>query len=92
METGPLVVLESFAAGVPVLGSDLGGIAEWITHDHDGLLLAHDSTEVWSKAIQRIADEPGVLSRFRSNIQPPRSMREVAMDMLGIYQELQTAH
>ena len=30
-ETGPLVVFEAQALGVPVLGSDLGGIAELIT-------------------------------------------------------------
>src|SRR5262249_36116494 len=28
LETGPLVVLESFAAGIPVLGARLGGIVE----------------------------------------------------------------
>ena len=32
LETGPLVVLESFAAGTPVIGSRLGGIAEWVWH------------------------------------------------------------
>ena len=29
LETGPIVVLEAFAAGIPVIGSDLGGIANW---------------------------------------------------------------
>ena len=38
LETGPLVVLESFAAGVPVLGSRLGGIAELVRDGVDGLL------------------------------------------------------
>ena len=30
VETGPLVVLKSLAAGTPVIGSNFGGIAEWI--------------------------------------------------------------
>ncbi len=30
LETGPLVALEAFAAGVPVLGANLGGIAELV--------------------------------------------------------------
>lgn len=36
METGPLVILEAFASGIPVFGSNLGGIAE---HIQDGINL-----------------------------------------------------
>jgi glycosyltransferase involved in cell wall biosynthesis len=36
LETGPLVVMEAFAAGIPVLGSKLGGIAELVTDGVDG--------------------------------------------------------
>ena len=39
METGPLVILESFAAGVPVIGSALGGIADKVDDGVSGLLL-----------------------------------------------------
>ena len=42
LETGPLVVLEAFAAGTPVIGSDLGGIRELVSDGRDGLLVPHD--------------------------------------------------
>ena len=38
--TGPLVVLEAFAAGVPVLGSALGGLLDKVTDGVDGLHVA----------------------------------------------------
>jgi glycosyltransferase involved in cell wall biosynthesis len=38
LETGPLTVLEAFAAGLPVLGSDVSGINEWVRHGENGLL------------------------------------------------------
>jgi len=38
LETGPLVALEAFAAGRPVLGSRRGGIAERVTDGETGLL------------------------------------------------------
>ncbi len=41
LETGPLIVLESFAAGTPVIGSNLGGVAELVSHDRDGWLVPH---------------------------------------------------
>jgi len=45
-ETGPLTLLEAFAAGLPVAGSDLGGIAEWIS-DHGGGVLLPPTVSAW---------------------------------------------
>src|SRR5258708_34627220 len=38
METGPLVVLEAYAFGIPVMGASIGGIAERIRDGIDGWL------------------------------------------------------
>lgn len=46
-ETGPLTVLEAFAANLPVAGSDLGGIAELLrSHDCQSGLV-QPSTRAW---------------------------------------------
>ncbi len=37
-ETGPLSILEAFACGLPVIASNLGSIAERVTHQRTGLL------------------------------------------------------
>ncbi len=37
METGPIVVQEAQALGIPVMGADLGGIAERVRDGVDGL-------------------------------------------------------
>src|SRR5262249_49130971 len=50
LETGPLVVLEAFASGTPVIGSDLGGIKELVGHERNGLLVPHDDLSAWSAA------------------------------------------
>jgi glycosyltransferase involved in cell wall biosynthesis len=88
LETGPLVILEAFAAGIPVLGSNLGGIAELVTHEQDGLLIEVDSIVAWQQTIQRLLDHPQLLSTLKTGIQPPRSVIDVADDMLRIYQSL----
>lgn len=85
LETGPLTVLESFAAGVPVIGSNLGGIAELVTHDRDGWLVPHADVRAWTTAIERIATEPGLLSRLRDGVHRPRSTDDVASDMVSVY-------
>jgi glycosyltransferase involved in cell wall biosynthesis len=85
LETGPLVVLEAFAAGVPVVGSGLGGIAELVQHDVNGLLVPADSLEGWRRAFRRLLDEPELLTRLRAGVRPPRSMDAVARDMEAVY-------
>lgn len=53
-ETGPLTLLEAFAAGLPVAGSDLGGIAELIA-DHGGGVLLPPTVEAWRAFLAAIA-------------------------------------
>jgi glycosyltransferase involved in cell wall biosynthesis len=89
LETGPLVLLEAFAAGVPVIGSDLGGIADKIAHGVDGILVRpHDSAAAWAAALRQLAAEPAALERLRENIRPPRSIDDVAADMARVYHDL----
>lgn len=88
METGPLVVLEAFAAGVPVIGSDLGGISELVVHRGNGLLVAHDDVAAWAEALDLLARDPALLSRLRANIGPVRRMADVAEDMRQLYARL----
>ncbi|MEM7774285.1 MAG: glycosyltransferase [Pseudomonadota bacterium] len=85
LETGPLVVLEAFAARVPVLGSNLGGIAELVRHDVDGLLIEPANVDAWNRAITFLASNPSYVERLRSNIVPPRTMVECANDMFAVY-------
>ena len=85
METGPLVILESFAAGTPVVGSNLGGIAEWVRHGENGLLVGFDDVLGWRDAFKRCAENRQVLVSLRRGVRPPRAMRHVAHEMAHIY-------
>lgn len=85
LETGPLVVYEAFAAGLPVLGSDLGGIAELVDDGRTGRLVPPGNVSVWASAIAEIADNRTLLTNWQQNLPPPRTMREVAEDMRTVY-------
>ena len=88
LETGPLVVLEAFAAGVPVLGSRLGGIAELVRDGVDGLLVQYESVDAWTDILRRLAHDRTLLDRLRAGVRPPRQMRAVAEDMLALYDDI----
>lgn len=86
METGPLVVLEAFAAGVPVLGSNLGGIAAKVRHEVDGILVeSFTEPQAWTRIIERCVADEVLLQRLAANVVAPRSMHDVAREMAAVY-------
>jgi glycosyltransferase involved in cell wall biosynthesis len=88
LETGPMVILEAFAARVPVLGSNLGGIAELVQHGVNGLLVKYDSISEWAQAIEKVAINRELLSQFSAAITPPQTMDKVAQNMVSIYSSI----
>jgi glycosyltransferase involved in cell wall biosynthesis len=85
LETGPLVVLESFAAGTPVIGAGLGGIADWVRNGDNGLLVECEDVAGWAAALRRCAADRRLLARLRRGAVPPRGMAEVAAEMARLY-------
>jgi glycosyltransferase involved in cell wall biosynthesis len=88
LETGPLVVLEAFAVGTPVLGARLGGIVELVSDGVDGVLIAMESPAVWASAISALAAERHWINKLRAGIRPPRTMDDVARDIARLYRAM----
>lgn len=86
LETGPLVVLEAKAAGLPIIGSNIGGIAELVREPEDGLLVPPNNVQAWRDAILRLIRCPSPSAR-RNKVNV-RTMRDVATDMGAIYREV----
>jgi glycosyltransferase involved in cell wall biosynthesis len=85
LETGPLVVLEAFAAQTPVVGSRLGGIAELVQDGIDGILVRHDSIEEWARTLIMLAQNPATVRRLRDGVRPPQRMSAVSDEMQTVY-------
>jgi glycosyltransferase involved in cell wall biosynthesis len=84
LETGPLVVLEALAAGIPVAGSNLGGISEWIVDGKNGFLVEPTLTG-WTQFIARLSNGIPPLS----DTEPfSRTMANVAREMKTLYGEV----
>jgi glycosyltransferase involved in cell wall biosynthesis len=88
LETGPIVVLEAFAAGTPVIGSDLGGIRELVSDEHNGLLVPHNDSNAWTAALNRLSRNRALLEHVRKGIGPVRTMSDVAHDMAATYRDV----
>jgi glycosyltransferase involved in cell wall biosynthesis len=87
-ENAPLVMLEAKRAGVPVLASRLGGMAELVRHDVDGLLAEPGSPAAFAGQLERLIAEPALLDRLRQGITPPGSIDDELRALLDLYANL----
>ena len=92
-ENAPLAILESRATGIPVITSRLGGMAELVQHELDGLHFVPEDAGDMARQFQRLLDEPELLPRLKIGTQQrvPRSMEDEMMQLMGLYQWLSTS-
>lgn len=87
-ENGPTIALEAMCAGTPVLGTRLGNLAELIQDGVTGRLVAAGDDAELASAIEAIARHPEVVDRWRAALRPVRTMDEIAVDYVALYDEL----
>lgn len=68
-ENTPFVVLEAFAAGVPVAVSKLGGMTEIVRPGVNGFVFDAGSSTALAAVLEQCLDEPGLLRELRP--EPP---------------------
>jgi glycosyltransferase involved in cell wall biosynthesis len=84
-ETFSLIVREAFAMGVPALVSDWGALAEAVRDGVDGLRLPPGDVAAWHAAMQRLAADPALRARLRSNVRPPMTLAEHVDRIVALY-------
>ncbi len=91
VENAPFIIREAFAAGVPVVASDLGGMAEMVRHGIDGLLFPAGDAKALAAALRRLVDEPDLGDRLRAGIVQPLSIEDDAAWLRQLYRELRAS-
>jgi glycosyltransferase involved in cell wall biosynthesis len=79
------VVQEAQALGIPVMGANLGGIAERVRDGVDGWLLPFDDPRSWAMAIREAVTDRNKVDRLSTNMQRTRTIGDVAADMSSLY-------
>lgn len=64
MENSPLVIHEAQQARLPVITADVGGMAEYVRHEVNGLLFTHRSPATLATQMQRLVDDPPLAERL----------------------------
>ncbi|MFO1054585.1 MAG: glycosyltransferase [Planctomycetota bacterium] len=84
-ENTPFVVLEAFAAQVPVLVADLGGLSECVRDGIDGELFRPGDVADLRTRLLRLAREPERLATYRRNRPSVKSIATNGDEITAVY-------
>jgi glycosyltransferase involved in cell wall biosynthesis len=87
-ENAPLVIQEAFAIKIPVIASNLGGMAEMVSNEVNGLLFERGNPVDLSQKLQRLVAEPDLLERLKTGIPKVRTTQEEVVELEMIYSDL----
>jgi glycosyltransferase involved in cell wall biosynthesis len=84
-ENSPLVIQEAFAAGRPVICSNVGGMAEKVTHGVSGLHFRVGSAIDLAARIEEAATTPGLWERLCAGTPRPPTISDTVDRLLTLY-------
>lgn len=87
-EMSPLVIQEAFAAGIPVLASNVYGNAEQITDGKNGWLFKFNDSDALKIKLQQLIDDPFLVEIAQKNIETLRNFDAVAKEQMIVYEKL----
>lgn len=87
-ENTPLVIYSAQAAGCPVIASNLGGMAEVIEHEKNGLLFEAGDVAGLASEIERLELDRGILQELAANAIKPKYISDYVAELQNIYIEV----
>jgi glycosyltransferase involved in cell wall biosynthesis/MoaA/NifB/PqqE/SkfB family radical SAM enzyme len=88
LENSPLVIQEAMLAGVPVITSDIGGMAELVKDGVDGFLVPPGDVDALAALLQRLIDAPDLLTGLKPERKNVRTIRDDADACVSAYRAL----
>jgi glycosyltransferase involved in cell wall biosynthesis len=90
-ENAPLVIAEAQRQRRPVICADVGGMAEMVRDEVDGLHASLGDATAFAATMRRGIEEPGLWQRLVAGIVPPPSVAEAADAHLALYRDMLSA-
>lgn len=87
-ENSPTVILEAYAAGTPVLVSDLGGMAELVQDGVSGFTFSTGNAAALAGLLQRLMDHREDLEALRAGLPPVKTVEQEVGELVGVYRQV----
>ena len=87
-ENSPLVIQEAFLAGIPVIASNIGGMAELVKDGVNGFTFKVGDIDDLAEKMDFIANNPEILNNIKPDRDSVRSIEDDARSIYEIYKKL----
>jgi glycosyltransferase involved in cell wall biosynthesis len=87
-ENSPTVILEAYAMHLPVVATNLGGMAELVEHEKSGLLFDLNDSDDLRHQLMRLLDEPDLLGRLHAGIPSVKTLDQEMNEIVAQYERL----
>lgn len=87
-ENSPLILLQAIASGLPVLASDVAGMADHIHAGVNGELFAPGNSEALAQLLEYLMTEPRALAAMTMRQARPRTICDYVDQVESVYREL----
>jgi len=85
-ENSPTVILEAFSVKLPVVTTNLGGMAELVQHEKNGLVFELNNVDDLRHQLERLLSDPTLLPRLESGIPRISTADEEVEQIFSQYQ------
>lgn len=83
-----LIGIECLMAKIPVIGSDIGGIPQWLNDGQDGFLVKPGDSAGLAETMDRFVQEPALISQLQKSMRIPPSFDEHIEYWVKVYEKL----
>lgn len=89
-ENSPIAIMEALTTGTPVVAANLGGMAELVQHNRNGLLFDVGDAADLARQLQRLLDEPNLAATLASQAKPVRLIDDEMSQLNLLYERVMT--
>jgi glycosyltransferase involved in cell wall biosynthesis len=87
-ENSPNVILEAFEMRRPAIVTNLGGMAELVEHNKNGLVFEFNSVPDLRRQIERLLTEPNLLKQLQTGIPAVKRIEDEMREVIAQYEIL----
>jgi glycosyltransferase involved in cell wall biosynthesis len=87
-DTAPQTIFESYAAGLPIIASNVGGFPDFINHGVNGYLFEAGNSEDLSEYMKEIIENPNIIKHFNLNIPTIKTLDKNVNELIILYENI----
>jgi len=83
-----IIGIELLAARIPVIGSDIGGIPDWLKDGENGFLVPAGDAEALAEKMKLFIDNPELAAKLQRQIKPQKTLDEHVNEIARLYRDI----